>query len=416
MKLFNFIIVFLLMANAGHAASLVELQQMALGNRKVIAKYKANLEIRKEDLTIARSEFYPSFDVSYALNSLDEDNTLESKENSVAYGAITWNIFSGFKDKYNVRSASLLRKAEAHKLKGIKQDIQLNVALRYLSIFDRRANLQVAQDAHDTLLKVYKDAKNRFEVGLIDKNELLRFKVDLDNALITLKRAQAEQAKSLQLLQREIEAKVGFEELTFTEFDQKPLLKDYDSHESEMLTNRSEIKVLQETAEASEMQAKAEYATYYPSVDITSSYRKYDDDYTNGNGDNYDEELRAQLVMSLNLFDGFEKYSRTSRAKLETKTIQYDLEELKSDLKTELKNLFLDYEVSLDNAAVAKNNIKQAEENLRITRLKYKEGLETETDLLDSITNLSRAGYRYVAAKTNVFENHFRITRTVEGF
>lgn len=416
MKLLNFIVIFLLLTNAANAANLLELQQMALDNRKVIAKYEANLEKSKKDLTIARSGYYPSFDVSYTINSLDENTTFENKENSVAYGAVTWNLFSGFKDKYNVRSASLLSKAEAHKLKGIRQDIQLNVALRYLSIFDRRANLQVAQDSHDTLVKVYEDAENRFEVGLIDKNDLLKFKVDLDNAVITLKKAQAEQTKSLQLLQREIEATVPFEELTFTEFDQQPLLKDYDSLESEMIENRSEIKVLQETAEAAEMQEKAEYAGYYPSVDITSSYRKYDDDYINSSGDSYDEELRAQLVMSLNLFDGFEKYSRSSKAKLEIKTIQYDLEELKSDLKTELKNLLSDYEVSLDSAAVAENNIKQAEENLRITRLKYKEGLETEADLLDSITNLSRSRYTYVAAKTNVFKNHFKITRTVEGF
>jgi outer membrane protein TolC len=72
--------------------------------------------------------------------------------------------------------------------------------------------------------------------------------------------------------------------------------------------------------------------------------------------------------------------------------------------------------VSLDNVNVANRSIEQAEENLRITQLKYDEGLQRESDLLDAITNLSRAQYNYVAVLRTAFSNNFQITRMVDGF
>jgi outer membrane protein len=72
--------------------------------------------------------------------------------------------------------------------------------------------------------------------------------------------------------------------------------------------------------------------------------------------------------------------------------------------------------VSLDNINVADENIKHAKENLRVTQLKYNEGLQRESDLLDAITNLSRARYNYVSVNRGAFLNHFQILRMVEGF
>ncbi|MBU0483038.1 MAG: TolC family protein [Proteobacteria bacterium] len=415
MKLFNLVIAFFLFTGAAQAATLTELQQEALNNRKIIEKYQANLEIGKKNVNLAKSRYYPSVDFSYTVNALDESSAIENKENSVAYGAITWNLFSGFQDKYNVKSAKLSRKAEEIRLQGIKQDIQLNVALRYLSIYTRKASLNVAEDSYATLLKIYNDAENRFNVGLIKKNELLRFKVDLDNAVITQKKAQAELDKSVQLLRREIDTDIEPEQLLFSEFDQLPGIRDYNQYETEMLKNRSELQTLQELTQAAQAQTKAAYGSIYPRVDLSSSYLKYNDDFGPA-GDIYDEEIRTKLTLSINLFDGFSKYNRVDKAKLIVDTLQYDLIELECDLKTQLKNLFLDYGVSSENVEVAQSSIEQAEENLRITRMSYQEGIEKESDLLDAITSLSRAQYNYVAAKSEVFANYFKITRAIEGF
>ena len=195
MKVWSFIVAFFCLAQTAYALDLPQMQRMALDNRKIVQRYMVNLEKSEKERVKAGGGYLPSVDVSYTTNSLKKPNPLAGqlgRENSVVYGAVSLNLFAGFRDKYNIESADLLQQVEARRLQGIRQDIQLNVALRYLDVYQRQANLLVAEDAYTTLKKLYADGENRLEVGLIDTNELLKIKVDLDNADITVKRAEAD--------------------------------------------------------------------------------------------------------------------------------------------------------------------------------------------------------------------------------
>ncbi len=416
MKLFKFVAIFLFAGSSAYAIDLAEMQTKALGDRQVIQQYVTSLEQSEKDLIRARGGYYPSVDIGYNVNSLDEASTTEHENNSLLYGKISYNVFSGFKDKYNVQAAEMLQAVEEYRLQGIQQDIQLNVALAYLKVYERLANRKVAASAFETLGKVYRDGESRYQVGLIGKNELLKFRVDYDNADITLKAADAGLKKSVNDLSRQVGSSIGFEELGFEDFDELPSLINKAEYTGRMLEGRSEIKVLESVIGANMASSEAEMSGYYPRVDAVGSYQKYDDDYINGYGDVEEDELRAQLVLSMNLFQGFTTEASVAKAKLETRAAQYELDELKDSLVTNLDNLYIDFEVSLDNIGVANRSIEQAEENLRITQLKYDEGLQRESDLLDAITSLSRAQYNQVAVIRTVFSNNFQLTRMVDGF
>ncbi|HKJ64742.1 MAG TPA: TolC family protein, partial [Desulfopila sp.] len=291
-----------------------------------------------------------------------------------------------------------------------------NVALQYLNVYERRANLEVARKNYETLQKIYQDGKNRLDVGLIDRNELLKFKVDLDDTLIQVEAAKGGLEKSVILLGRVVGEDLRLALLDFEEFENIPGGKDLEGNMALMLARRSELQVFDKLIEASTYQRQAEQSGYYPKVDLVGSYSYFDDDLIGGRGEVGSEELRAQLILSMNLYRGGATQARVAKARLETQGLHYDMKERKDTLKTELQNLHIDYSVSLRNIDVALVSIEQAEENLRITRLKYNEGLQRESDLLDAVANLSRAQYRYVAVLQNVFSNHFRILRMVEAF
>jgi outer membrane protein len=419
MKVWSFVVVFVFLAQTGYALDLSQMQQMALNNRKVIQRYMVNLDKSEKDIVKARGGYLPSVDVSYTGNSLNRQTLAgEAKQNSVFYGAVTLNLFSGFRDKYNLESADMMKRVESERLHGMRQDIQLNVALRYLDVYQFKANLQVAEDAYTTLKKLYADGENRLAVGLIDTNELLKIKVDLDNADITFKRASADLEKSILLLGSEVDATITLKELQFAEFKNPPVFGDPGQSETRMLTDRSEIKALKGLAEAGRVQVEVAKSEYYPRVNLVGSYNRYDNNYLNGSGDvgSQGEDLRAQVVMSMNLFNGRITESNVGKAKLEARGLQYDLQEMENTMKTTLKNLYIDYKVNLDNISVAEENIDHAKENLRITQLKYSEGMQRESELLDAVTNLSRARYNYVTVVRSAFLDHFQITRMVEGF
>lgn len=416
MKLWSLIVVLVLSASFSQAMDLAGMQTLALNNREVIQQYMTIFEQSEKEIIRAKGGYYPAVDLSYTANALNEASFLEQKENSTAMGKVSMNLFAGFRDKYGLQSAEMLQKVEQYKLQGIRQDIQLNVALAYLAVFERRANRTVAESAFQTLGKIYKDGESRFQVGLIGKNELLKFRVDYDNADITFKSADAGLKKSVIDLARQVGSDVNLADLDFADFNTLPPLADRAPYLEKMLAGRSEIKALEAAIDATAAQVEAVKSGFYPRVDAVGSYRRYDDNFANGNGSIGDEELRAQVVMSMNLYQGGTTEATVAKTLLQARAQRYELQELKHTLVNDLDNLFIDLQVNLDNVLVAKRSIEQAEENLRITQLKYDEGLQRESDLLDAITSLSRAQYNYVAVMRTVFTNNFRLTRMIGSF
>lgn len=415
MKVASLIAALILIGSSAQAMNLAEMQKMALSNRAVVEQYMANLEQSEQEILRTRAALYPSADLSYGVNLLDEASMLEAKENSVLQAKISWNLFAGFRDKYGVQTAELLRQIEEYKLQGLRQDIQLSVALAYLAVFERRANKEVADSAFQTLAKVYRDGESRYQVGLVGKNELLKFRVDYDNADITAKSADGGLKKSINDLSRQVGVAIDYAALDFSDFDQQPPLVDRSAYAAKMLAERSEIKALEMAIGATTAQIEAARSGYYPRVDAVGSYRRVDDALV-GDASAADEEWRAQMVLSVNLYQGRATEAAVAKSRLQLRAQQQELQELKESLGNDLDNLFIDLQVSLDNIPVAKRSIESAEENLRITELKYQEGLQRESDLLDAITSLSRAQYNYVAVLRTMFTNHFQLLRMVGGF
>ena len=410
------VLALVLYASASQAIDLAEMQAKALSNREVIQQYMTSLEQSEKDIIRARGGYYPSVDISYKGNALNEATLIEAKENSVAGGKISWNIFGGFRDKYGLQSAEFRKEVEQYKLQGVRQDVQLNVALAYLEVFERRANRRVAESAFETLGKIYRDGDSRYQVGLIGKNELLKFRVDYDNADITAKAAEASLKKSVNALSREVGSEISLDDLDFADFKNIPQPVNREEYTTKMLAGRSEIKAVELAIASATAQSQAEESGYYPRVDAVGSYGVYDDNFLTGSGAINEEELRAQVVLSMNLFQGYTTEATVAKAKLQTRSLQYQLAELRTTLQTDLNNLHIDFQVGFENVDVANRSIEQAEENLRITQLKYDEGLQRESDLLDAITSLSRAQYNYVAVLRTLFANNFRLTRMIDGF
>lgn len=405
----------LLWASTGQAVTLAEMQRLALDNRELIRQYITTLEQSEKDIIRAQGGYYPYVDASYTANRLEKASVFENRDNYAAEGRVGWNIFAGFRDKYTVQSAKIRNEIDKFQLQGVEQDVQLNVALAYLEVYERRANLDVARSAFQTLEKVYRDGESRYQVGLIGKNELLKFRVDYDDADITAKAADAGLQKSINLLSRQVGRELSLADLDFAEFATLPPPVDKAEYAARMLVARSEIKALELGVDAAAAQAEAEKGAYYPRVDLVGSYRRYYNySLSDMGGDN--DELRGQLVMSINLFEGHITEATVAKARLQSRAVQYELAELKNTLQSDLSNLYIDFQVSLENVEVATRSIEQAEENLRITQLKYDEGLQRESDLLDAITSLSRARYNHVAVLRTAFANKFRLTRMIDGF
>lgn len=400
------------------ALGLADLQQAAVENRDIVKRYQAALDQAAERTREAKGNFLPSVDLSYTANRLDEDNdtTYEARRNDWAGIGASWNIFAGFADRYNLKSAEVLQGSEGFRLSAIKQDICYDVSLGLLAVYRNQAYRKVTDDALNLYRDRYREVTLKRRVGVLKKSDQLKIKVEMDNALLNARRAEAQLAASLNLLSRQTGMDLDQTVLDFACFRGLPEKRTYAEYEAMLFDRSSDLNALEMVYQAAGFQTKASRAAYLPRVDMALSYGHRDgDDYFFASSDQTYDEVRCQATVSMNLFDGMKKGARVSQARLEEKKVAADIRELKASLTVQLKNTLLDLKVAFDNLDVAIDSEDEARENLRITDLAFKQGLSTSSDLLDAIYYLSRARYNVIDAHGQVFGSHFRLLRLIEG-
>jgi len=379
-----------------------------------LQKYRFDAEISSENVRYQKGEFMPSADTGYQYNQLDEDAMFENSENSNLYVSLSYNLFDGFRDKYNLKSAKEMKNVSMFELQSKRQDIKLDVAAAYLNVYRNQRYLDVRQSAYKLYKEKYEDAKLKYDVGVMKWSEVLKIKVEMDNAKQELLKAQAALVKSLNTLSRKVNADINIEDINFQLLEAIPEFQKYDFYKEEMYAVRSELKALETVVQARKYGVDASKSSLYPKVDLSLRYSNAADS-VNPYGDNEDDEIRGQVNVNFNIFNGFQKYSNINKAKLEMRKSKMDVMELKLDLKNQLQNVFEDKTVALKNLGVARTSLKEAEENLRVTEASFKEGVATSTDILDAIYYLSRAKYNVINAKTQVFLNYFKLQRVIEN-
>lgn len=396
--------------------SLSDLQHQAVQNRALIQKQRLALESARREESYQKGNFWPSVDVGYRANALDEATPIESKENSRLGGAISYNLFNGFRDRHDLAAAEYATEAQAYLLESVAQDLQRDIALTYLDLYEKEAFLQIAEDQLALLEKRLADTQGRYEVGLVSKNEVLRITVEKNEALQQQRQALAEVEKSRNRLAFATGAAIELAQLAFSEFESLPQIEPYDTLKTTMLAQRSEINTQKKRLALLEEKAQAIRFALWPTVDIAAGYNRFGNDFLLEKDDEYEDETRIQLNLNMNLFDGFQKYERIKQANLAVEQAQLDLTELENQLSTDLQNRLLDLKVAHENLTVAQSAISEAEENERITEEAFKAGVETATNMLDAILNLSTARFNETTARNNVFRSHFLLQRTINGF
>lgn len=402
-------------SHAWAVVTLADLQEKGITNRKIIERYRSAVQQAEESRTISRSPFWPSMDIRYSANALDEDSALENSKNSELVGSLSYNLFSGFKDRYQTHAFDQLKLSREFELQNIMQEIKYKISIRYIDVFRAKNRLIVSRDEVALLRKRYRDTENRFDVGLIRRNELLKLRVQLDDSIQKMKTAEADLQKSIHFLEFETESGIEENSLLFHEFSTLPEVQDLKHYHALLKTNRSEIKALESLQSSQSYQTSSLRSAYYPSVDVSANYSRYGDDFVFGLEEEEEDEIRLTLDVTMNLFAGFRHDAQISRAKLEERQIADNIHELEKIFETELKNTYMDFDVARNNLEVAESSVAQAEENLRITDAAFKEGVETATDVLDAVLNLSRAKFNAIHSRSEVFAEYYRLMRIVEG-
>lgn len=167
-------------------ATVEEAISIAIENNPALLASKQSAEVAAHQKTLARTGYFPKFDVVASSNYRDDAGGIQGTEisNSVVLQG-TWQLFSGFADQSRVKQATHDHQAALAESIDAKRRIEEEVRLAWsnLTISKERADLlqnavNIAGEVYDARKRL-RDAGSDTALNVLDaENELFRAQID----------------------------------------------------------------------------------------------------------------------------------------------------------------------------------------------------------------------------------------------
>ncbi len=361
----------------------------------------------------ARSEFFPKFSTSYGYTRLSEPpimranipfpgfNGIElgTQDNYQWKGTIIQPIFRGF----SIISAYELSKLIVHQreleLELERLDLALQVKEAYFNILKAKRGIEVAEKAVEALKSHLSVAKNFYNVGMIPVNELLRAEVELENAKHELVKAEnyykIAQINFNTLLRRNINTPVYIKDILYYE----PERGSFEDFFKVAIEKRPEIKIINVNIQQADQQIRIAKSKFYPEASFVYEYIKEGDDMDVSGSDYHDAGRWEAMAVLKWTFWEWGKTRNSLREQISKKRQMILLkEQLKDRIRLQIKEALLNLRVAEKNIPTTKKTVEHAEENLRVSKERYKAQVATSTDIFDAQSLLTQARNNYYNA------------------
>jgi len=395
------------------ALNINEAIDIALTNNYSLKQQEYIVEESKVGLDSSKASYQPKLDLKYSYNNRDRLISGQIDEDSTLSANLSYNLFNGFSDKYNIEASQTSLNYSKLNLKAFTEDLILNVKNIYITYLLKEKNTQTLYEALKLYEKQYFDSTNYLEQGLIAQNEKLQVEVEMLQAKQNYQKAKSERKIAKKKLKNILGGKLdelnNIEELKnsaifITNFDIK------------QLETRSEIKALEQLIENYTNKSKIIKGNFYPQVDAQLSHNSYGDDLSPTSRDNYpSSQSIGSITLNWNLYNGKKDDLSIVANKKKIKQTQMRIEDLKLQIK-------LQYEESLEELDVAKLNLitatkakEQAKINYEIVKNKVQEGISTNSDLIDANYLLTKSKQNYFSAYYNKYLSIATLQRVFEN-
>lgn len=412
-------------ANAQEKRTLTldEAVQLGIQNSKNLKIDAAKIEEATADLLEAKNRQLPELKVSGSYMYLPIKPNVDIKLSGLAGGAggpeihqvvygsanLSVPIYSGGRIKYGIQSAKYLVEASKLSTENDKIAIAYNVAQAYNNLFKANQsikvfeeNLAASQKRDETFLKMENN-------GLIARND--RLKANLQTSNIELQLLEAKNNYNIANINMDL--LLGLPETTELTVDENYIeegsdVKPVDYYVTEARENRKDLQALAQQRKAAELGSKAAKAENLPSIAFTGGYVAADIPkfLTVYNA------INVGIGVSYNLSNLWKENSSLRQSQAREKQLAATDELLNDNIKLDVNREYQNTDYSKKRIAVFEKSAEQANENYRITKNKYDNGLATMTELLDADAAQIAANVGVINAKADAALAYRKLLQT----
>ncbi|MDP2913283.1 MAG: TolC family protein [Candidatus Omnitrophota bacterium] len=392
---------------------------MALMDNKSIQIQEEELDYAKANIMYAKSLFLPLVTTGFGYAHTDsllysEPFANHRKDTRIYSGYINENLFgisaeesiyNGGANIANLEQARLGLKAQEEILRTAKLEIEFETKRLFYGLLLAYETRRIARDLVGQAEDHYEEVKEKYGQGTASKFDCLQSKVQVsrlipqlvnaDNA-IDLLMAEFKQLLFLNMIDEiAISGKLKYSEI---EIKEDEFLKEAYSGNPQMILKLMGIDISRWGIEFAK-------AGWLPQVSANASYTYRSDDLANMINPRHDN-WNAGIKASIAIFDGFSTKAKVDEAKARYRQSWLQKEDLTEQLAVDVKNACLNLKEAKAIIEAERDTIIEAKEALRLSEVRFDNGVGINLDVLDSQValaqveqSLAQGKYDYIMAK-----------------
>jgi Outer membrane protein len=403
-------------------ATLDDVVAYALENRPAVHQALIDEEIGEREIASALSGWFPQINAtgSYNWNVKIPTNVIGGtviqmgqKHNAAAVLQADQQILNPSLMQAS-KAAKYIRQQNALNTENSRINTVVEVSRAYYDILTSEEQLNIIKENIERLERQLRDARARYETGIVDKTDFKRAQITLSNTL-------AEQKRVNELLTYKY---TYLKELIGLPAEQ-PMELSFDgaSMESEMLLDttltvdynqRVEFRQLQAVRQLQQLNTQYNKWTFLPTLSAFYNYAWdfRDDRLSNMFNRDFPRSVFG-LTLNIPIFQGGKRIHEIRRSMLEETRIDWDIVNLKNQINTDYEMAMATYQANLNDWRVARENVALSEEVYNTIKLQYDEGIKTYLDLMTAETDLRTAQINYLNALFAVLSGKLDVQRAL---
>jgi outer membrane protein TolC len=295
-----------------------------------------------------------------------------------------------------------------------KIDVVSNVSKAFYDVLLSQRQLDIINGDIARLQRNLRDANSRYQAGVTDKIDAKQATIGLNNSLATRKQ-----------LQESVNSRVAYLKQLMGYYPQKPLTVAYDSvrlqreiavdtNQTLNVNNRIEYSLLETQKNLQNINVSYYKYGFLPSLSAIGSYNLlyFNDKVSNLYRDAYPTSL-VGLSLALPIFQGGKRLQNLSKARLQVKRVDLDLENTRNSINTEYVQALANYKSNLSNYRFLGENVELAKDVYKVVSLQYREGIKTYLDLIVAQTDLRTAELNYYTALFQLLSSKIDLQRAL---
>jgi outer membrane protein len=330
-------------------------------------------------------------------------------------GDASFNLYNGNKTNIKISEEETAHQIAIEQKNLTTAQIKLRAAAFYLdlqrSIIFRNLLLRDIADQEKQLEQIRQLQKN----GVVLKSDVLRAELQLSRQRLSLVQIN----NDIMIANQKLDIMIGQPDDTNVTPLSAPSsdslsIKSYNQYLADAMSHSFQYKISERETELRELQLRDVKANVSPRVSLFANYAYA---YPQIQFYPYAGALyglgMTGIRASFPITSFYHNFHKTKAAELEYKRQEIEHSDTQDAIKQQVKEAYLRYTEALNRIDVAKTNIAQASENLRILNNTYFNQLSLVTDLLDADTQLLQTRFDLAAAQIAAQLQYYRLQEAI---